>query len=157
MNPDDRPYEQTVTVHASTEAVFRALTSADVLTKWFPTRAQTNPGTGGPFTYAWDFADTAQNGTQTGHYVDFVPGRKVSYTWDAGQTNPKQTMVTFVIKPNGDETIVSLAHTGFGPGAEGEKLRDYHAGPWSFYMSNLKTYLESGVDNRAAALGQKTA
>jgi uncharacterized protein YndB with AHSA1/START domain len=92
-----------------------------------------------------------------GHYANFVSGSKVTYTWDAGQTNPKQTMVTFVIEPNGDETIVTLAHTGFGPGAKGEKLRDYHAGLWSFYMSNLKTYLESGVDNRTAALGQKTA
>jgi uncharacterized protein YndB with AHSA1/START domain len=157
MTHHDHPYDQTVTVRATPEAVFRALTSAEVLQRWFPTRAQTDPRPGGEFQYGWDFADAAQNGTQKGHYVDCVPGSKVSYTWEAGQNPARQTTVTFTIKPDGDQTTVSLAHTDFGPGPEGEKLRDYHAGPWTFYMSNLKTYLESGVDNRAAALGQKTA
>ena len=157
MNPDDRPYEQTVSINASPETIFRALTSAAELQKWFPTRAQSDPRAGGQLTFSWDFADASQNGTQNSRFVDFVPNNKVSYTWDVGQTDAKPTLVTFLITPKGAETEVSLAHTGFGPGAEGEKLHDYHAGPWSFYMVNLKTYLETGVDNRAAALGQKTA
>jgi uncharacterized protein YndB with AHSA1/START domain len=156
MNPDDHPYEQSVVVNAIPQAVFRALTDAEVLQRWFPTRAQTDPRAGGPYSYAWDFADAAQNGTQNGHYVEVVPGRKVSYTWEAGQTDPRQTLVTFVIEPDENGTRVGLAHTGFGPGQPGGQMRDHHAGPWGFYMSNLKTFLETGADNRAAALGQKT-
>jgi len=156
MNPDDHPYEQSVVIHASPAVVFRALTNATELQKWFPTRATSEPRTGGPLTFAWDFADATHNGTQDSHFVDFTPNSQVSYIWDVGQTNPKQTLVTFTLQPTGDETTVSLAHTGFGPGAEGEQQRDFHAGPWSFYIANLKTYLETGTDNRAAALGQKT-
>ena len=41
--------------------------------------------------------------------------------------------------------------------ADGEKMREGHAGPWSFYMQNLKSYLEEGEDERTTKFGQKTA
>jgi uncharacterized protein YndB with AHSA1/START domain len=120
------------------------------------TRAETDPRPGGSFKFAWDFADAAQNGTQQGKFVDLEPGKLVRYTWEAKPAPAPLTTVTFMLAPEGNGTRVSLAHTGFGTGDEGKAMRDYHAGPWDFYLANLKSYLEGGVDNRAAMLKQKT-
>jgi uncharacterized protein YndB with AHSA1/START domain len=156
MTKENHVYEETVTVNAAPEVVFQALTSAAILQRWFPTRAETEQRPGGQFEYAWDFADAAQNGTQKGYYLEFEPSKKVSYTWEAAPAPAEPTTVTFTLTGQGNHTVVKLAHTGFGPGDEGKTARDHHAGPWGFYMGNLKSYLESAGDNRAAALGQKT-
>src|SRR5258705_9785051 len=80
MNEDDITYENSITVHAPPAAVYEALTSADKLQCWFPTRVETDPRAGGSFKFAWDFAESAQNGTQQGKFLDVVAGKKVSYT-----------------------------------------------------------------------------
>jgi uncharacterized protein YndB with AHSA1/START domain len=150
-------YEKSITVKAPPQTVYEALTAAGRLQQWFMSRAETDPRPGGPFTFAWEFADAAQNGKQQGRFVELVPGQKVSYTWQARPAPAELTTVSFTLAPEGDGTRVHLAHTGFGTGQDGEAARDQHAGPWDFYLSNLKSYLEEGADNRAAALGQKTA
>ena len=149
-------YENSVTVNAPPPAVFEALTAADRLQRWFLSRADTDPRPGGSFNFAWDFADAAQNGAQLGKFVDLTPGKKVSYTWEAKPSPAPLTLVTFTLAPDGDGTRVNLAHTGFGAGQDGQAARDHHAGPWDFYLANLKSYLESGVDNRAAMQKQIT-
>ena len=156
MNADTFAYENSVTVHAPLSMVVEALTSADKLQRYFPTRVETDPRAGGPFRFAWEFADASQNGTQIGKFLDVSPETRVSYTWEAKPAPAPLTTVTFTLAPEGDGTRVGLAHTGFGAGEEGKAARDHHAGPWDFYLANLKSYLEAGVDNRAAMLKQKT-
>ena len=154
MTEENHAYENSVTVKARPAAVFEALTSAERLQRWFMSRAETDPRPGGAFKFAWDFADAAQNGTQQGQFLEVEPGKVVSYTWQARPAPAPLTTVTFTLTPEGDSTRVSLAHTGFGAGADGRAALDQHAGPWDFYLANLKAYLEDGVDNRAAMLKQ---
>ena len=156
MTEENYVYENSVVVNAPPAAVFEALSSADRLQRWFLTRAETDPRPGGSFKFAWDFDDAAQNGTQQGKFVELTPNKKVSYTWQASPAPAPLTEVAFMLTPEGAGTRVSLAHTGFGAGAEGKTARDHHSGPWDFYLANLKSYLEGGVDNRAAMLKQKT-
>ena len=156
MAEENYAYENSVVVQAAPAAVFEALTSADRLQHWFLSRAETDPRPGGPFRFAWDFADAAQNGTQQGKFLEVAPDKKVSYTWEAKPAPAPLTTVTFMLMPEADGTRVSLSHTGFGAGEDGKMVRDHHAGPWDFYLANLKSYMESGVDNRTAMLGQKT-
>jgi uncharacterized protein YndB with AHSA1/START domain len=157
MSEDSNAYENSVTVQAAPAVVYEALISANQLQRWFLTRAETDPRLGGPFKFAWEFADAAQNGTQQGQFLEVIPGQKVSYTWEAKPSPAPLTTVTFRLTPEGIGTRVSLSHTGFGLGADGKAARDHHSGPWDFYLANLKSYLETGTDNRAAMLGQKTS
>ena len=156
MTAENYFYEKTVHVHASPQVVFEALTKADRLQGWFLSRAATDPRPEGAFQFTWEFADAAQNGKQSGRFVELVPGQKVSYSWEARPAPAELTTVTFTLAPEGDGSRVSLAHAGFGTDEAGQLARDHHAGPWDFYLSNLKSYLEEGTDNRAAMLGQKT-
>jgi uncharacterized protein YndB with AHSA1/START domain len=85
-----------------------------------------------------------------------VPGKKVSTTWEAKRAAAEPTTLTLTLMGQGNHTVVMLAHIGFGPGEEGKTARDHIAGPWGFYMTNLKSYLESGADKRAVVLAQLT-
>ncbi len=157
MSDNNNAIVEAVTIQADRARVFKALTDAGELARWFPTRVQSDPRPGGSFKFEWDFNAAEQNGSQTGTYSEIVPDSKIVYGWEAGADPAVPTTVTFELADADGGTAVHLAHTGFGSGPAGDQLREMHAGPWSFYLSNLKAYLEEGKDQRAAALGQKTA
>lgn len=145
---------QTVTIKSSPETVFKALTQADQLMRWFPTRVESDPRPGGKFKFTWEFANANQNGSQQGEYVEVLPNRKLSHTWTAESTPPIPTLVTFHLAEAGEETIVELDHSSTQDGADHEKLHDMHANQWDFFMMNLKSYLEEGKDLRQEKLNQ---
>jgi uncharacterized protein YndB with AHSA1/START domain len=143
--------QQTVTIKSAPEVVFKALTQADELMRWFPTRVESDPRPGGKFKFTWEFANANENGSQQGEYVEVVPNRKLSYTWTA-ESIP--TLVTFNLTDANGETTVELDHSSTQAGADHEKLHDMHANQWGFFMMNLKSYLEAGMDLRKEKLNQ---
>jgi uncharacterized protein YndB with AHSA1/START domain len=151
MPNDDSFVHQTVNIKSSPEAVFNALTRADELTRWFPTRAESDPRPGGSFNYTWEFTDASQNGSQQGQYLEFAPNNRLSYTWTADSI---LTLVTFDLTESDGETTVELDHSSMQPGADLEKLHEMHANQWEFFLMNLKSYLESGTDLRQEKLNQ---
>jgi uncharacterized protein YndB with AHSA1/START domain len=142
---------QTVTIKSSPETVYKALTQADELMRWFPTRVESDPRPGGKFNYTWEFKDASQNGSQQGEYVEVVPGRKLSYTWTADSI---PTLVTFHLTEADGETTVELDHASTQAEADQKKLHDMHANQWGFFLMNLKGYLEAGTDLRKEKLNQ---
>jgi uncharacterized protein YndB with AHSA1/START domain len=150
---DSNVIDQSINISASVEQVFNALADADGLTRWFLSKADSDAQTGGRFKYSWEFNNADQNGTQEGIYSEVITNEKVSYPWQAGEV---PTTVIFSISGNGDQTTVHLEHTGFGAGENPDQLKEMHDGPWSFYMANLKSYLENGEDHRAEQIGQVT-
>lgn len=153
MASNKRFIQQSVSIKKPRQVVFKALTQADELTSWFPSRAESDPRPGGKFKLFWDFKDTSQNGSQSGEYVEVVPGEKVSYTWNADSV---PTLVTFNLSEANGETTVDLDHSTSEPGADENKLRDGHANQWGFFLMNLKGYLEAGMDMRREKLNQVT-
>jgi len=142
---------QTVTIKSPPEVVFKALTQADELMRWFPTRVESDPRPGGKFKFTWEFANANENGSQQGEYVEVLPNQKLSYTWTA-ESIP--TLVTFNLTEVGGETTVELDHASVQNGADHEKLHEMHANQWGFFMMNLKSYLETGMDLREEKLNQ---
>ena len=51
---------------ASPERVFRALTDADELSRWWTTTAESDPRTGGTFSYGFEFEDAVRNHVHRG-------------------------------------------------------------------------------------------
>jgi uncharacterized protein YndB with AHSA1/START domain len=144
---------QTVVVKSPRDVVYKALTEADELVRWFPTRAESDPHAGGKINLFWDFTDASQNGSQEGEYVEVVPNEKFSYTWTADSI---PTLVTFTLSEANGETTVDLEHSTSHDGADEKKLHDDHANQWGFFLMNLKGYLEAGADLRNEKLNQVT-
>jgi uncharacterized protein YndB with AHSA1/START domain len=82
------------------------------------------------------------------------PPPSVSYPW---HTSLGETTVDVQLRPSGDGTDLTLTHTGWGSGAEAEEAVAMHEQGWSFFLDNLKSYLEGGPDLRVGGpMGQKT-
>jgi uncharacterized protein YndB with AHSA1/START domain len=133
--------------------VFRALTEADELTRWFPTRAESDPRPGGKLKLFWEFMDASQNGSQDNQFLDVIQDEKLSYSWAADSV---ATLVTFVLSEADGETTVVMDHSTAVDGADSKKLHDDHANQWGFFLMNLKGFLEAGADLRQEKLNQIT-
>lgn len=144
---------QSVVVNKPKSVVFKALTDANELTRWFPTRAESDPRAGRKIKLFWGFTDASQNGSQDGEYVEVIADEKFSYTWTADAI---PTLVTFTLSEANGETTVDLEHSTTYEGADEKKLQDDHANQWGFFLMNLKGYLEAGGDMRSEKLNQIT-
>ena len=122
--------------------------------RWFPTRVDSDPKSGGAFRYTWEFEEASKNGAQEGKYTDVVADKRVAYTWQPSEDPENLTQVVVNLSGNGEETNVHLVHSGWNFGEENAKMIEMHAGPWMFYLQNLKGYLEQGADGRAEQLKQ---
>ena len=151
----ERTMEQTITVDASVAAAYRALTDADEITRWWTTSAESDPRAGGRFRYTWVFPQAPEKDhSQEGAYHDASPNDSISYPWDM---RGHETTVTFRVSGNDDGAEVLLVHAGWGSGGVWDEEWETHAQGWGFFLQNLKTYLDQGVDNRAEMLGMKVA
>ena len=140
--------EQTLTVEAPRAEVFRALTDAAALKRWWITDGTSDPRTGGRFRYEWRMEDADNDHVQEGTYEEIVDGERVVYPWAAAG----DTRVTFALADADGGTEVALIHTGFSD----EQVRERHDQGWRGFLANLKSVLEDGADNRGA-MGVKTA
>jgi uncharacterized protein YndB with AHSA1/START domain len=141
------------TIDAPPDAVFSALTDADELSRWWTTSAESDARAGGAYAYRFEFEDASRNHTYTGEYIDVTPGEHVRYPW---QTGLGPTEVDVRVEPAGEGARIRLGHSGWGDGPDWDEAVSMHEQGWSFFLDNLKAYLERGEDARAAAMGMKT-
>src|SRR4051812_6403005 len=118
---------ESVSVHAPRAKVWEALTSPQVMMRWFPTRVESDPRPGGKFKFTWNFADASQDGSQEGTYAEVKPNEKISYGWVAGPGLLPTNVIWTLSGSNGD-TLVHLVHSGWQESAEGDTLRGQHEG-----------------------------
>src|SRR5918992_2980143 len=146
--------ELTKEIAAPPETVFRALTDADELSRWWTSSADSDPRKGGAFEYRFEFPDQPdRDHTYSGAYDEFVANERVAYPWhySAGVTK-----VDVALRPAGDGTELRLVHSGWPESTEGTDAARMHEEGWGFFLENLKTWLERGEDRRADAMGMKT-
>ncbi len=164
------PIELCMTIDVPEEKVFHALTDAQQLMRWFPTLVENEPVPGGKLMFAWEYPqDPNKNHMRCGEYVEVIPNKVVSHTWDVrprrelGEEHPsadeaKSTVVEYRLTPEGDDsTRLMLVHSGWEMGPEWDRLREAHVRAWTFYLANLKSYLESGRDDREREMGMRCA
>jgi uncharacterized protein YndB with AHSA1/START domain len=150
----DRFIELTRTIDAPPAKVFHALTEAGELSRWWTTSAESEPRTGGAFSYDFEFEDASRNHTYTGTYHEVTPDEHVSYPWQAGLG---ETTVDVRVRPAGAGTELTLTHSGWGEGPDWDEAVGLHEQGWSFFLDNLVAYLDRGEDLRPTApMGQKT-
>jgi uncharacterized protein YndB with AHSA1/START domain len=108
-----------------------------------PSRANLDLEIGGRYEWLFDGA-TGSNGCQV---LSYIPGRMVSFTWNAppGQaTRERRTWVvveTEALAP--DSTRVRLTHLGFGQGAAWDETFAYFDNAWGRVLPLMKAALET--------------
>ncbi|MCH8329846.1 MAG: SRPBCC domain-containing protein [Bacteroidetes bacterium] len=144
-----RTVEGQVTIDAPVEAVWKAITEAEELKRWFPVDAKVEPGQGGEMTfywkdyYVWRF-----------HIKDWEPDKHLRLGYDHDRDfhaekedkiisdNPRELVVDYRIEAEGGKTTLRLVHSGFGTGSDWDQEYNGVKRGWTSELLMLKFYLE---------------
>lgn len=140
----DRVVERTVELDVPVDVVWRALTDAQELTRWFPLHATVTPGPGGAIWMRWD--DLYD---ETSAIEIWEPGRHLRTGFPVEGPMPLAT--DYYLEGRGGRTVLRVVTSGFGAGAEWDEWFDGVTTGWAFELRGLKHYLERhrGVDRSA--------
>ena len=131
-----------IVIDASPEVVFKAITDPNELTNWFPDNAIFDGRVGGKvrFTFKKEDRDHSAEGT----VKEFIPNKKVSYTWQLNDTPgfPETTVTWELEEIDGNKTRVELVHSGFTGKEEGKLSFTEHDKGWSYFLGRLQKYCE---------------
>lgn len=155
-----RQVDAAVTVDAPVEAVWKALTDAAELRRWFPMDARVTPGEGGRIWLSWGSDWEFTNGIEIwepNRHLRTVtkqpapePGKGSEETlkWasaDAsGEARVKavRVAVDYHLEGKGGKTVLRLVHSGFGAGAEWDDEYNEVRRGWAMELQGLRLYLE---------------
>jgi uncharacterized protein YndB with AHSA1/START domain len=127
---------------ATPAKIFSAWTDPDKLKRWMgpegieTVSAETDPRVGGRYRFIMRSPDGEEHDV-SGAYREVVPNEKLVFTWAWKSTPERESLVTVLIKPDGDGTLLTLTHEQFFD----EAARDRHEGGWTGALDKLKRYL----------------
>lgn len=134
-------------IHAPTEQVYRAFTSANAWQEWLCDVAEAAPVVQGRLYWFWQ----QQQYYACGHYVSLGPNEHVTFVWQ-GMGDPFVTQVHVVFMPAQSGTQLTLTHSGIPADEAGARLRQAIREGWETGLENLQSVLETGIDLRVARL-----
>jgi uncharacterized protein YndB with AHSA1/START domain len=90
---------------------------------------------GGRFRWVMQSPDGERHDV-SGVYREFVPDRKLVFTWAWITMPERESLVTVEIKPEGDGSLLTLTHEQFFD----EDARDRHQGGWNGALDKMEQY-----------------
>ncbi|HKO58813.1 MAG TPA: SRPBCC domain-containing protein [Thermoanaerobaculia bacterium] len=125
--------EKEVIIKATPEEVWRALTAAEELKRWFPLDARVTPGPGGAIMFSFG------EGMEWESPIDvWEPNRHLRTVSEYGA---QKMAVDYYLEGRGGETVLRFVHSGFADDAWDDELDTMSAG-WATFLANLRHYLE---------------
>ncbi len=143
-----RTAEGRIEIQAPVERVWRALTEARELERWFPLEAKVEPGPDGRIWMSW--------GNEFGAWCPvraWDPPRHLRTAWIMGEGEDAPAQVTdYRLEEEGDVTTLQVVTSGFPDDPSSDDMVEATRLGWAFELRQLKHYLErhDGRDRRAA-------
>lgn len=129
--PETRSLEKEVEIEAPPETVWKAVSEAEELVRWFPLEARVEPGEGGSIYLSWGEGMGGEARIEA-----WEPGRRLRWIHEG------EMAVEVTIEGRGGRSVVRLVQSGFSAESEWDDYYDATDAGWSFYLLNLKHYLE---------------
>jgi len=142
-----RTVEISIEIDAPLEAVWKALSEAEELTRWFPLEARVTPGAGGSVWLSWGAPWEGEAKIEV-----WEPYRHLRTVEPPPQPDSIPVVVDYYLEAHGGKTVLRLVHS-FGTGADWEQeYYDSTSRGWGFMLANLRHYLERhpGTPRRVA-------
>jgi uncharacterized protein YndB with AHSA1/START domain len=145
-----RAFEMSLDIAATPDEVWRALTEAKELVRWFPVEARVTPGQGGSMVWSWgehwDW-ETRIDAWEPGRLLRLV--QEDARPYDAqgrplppGQAEPARIAMEFTLETVQGKTRLRLVHSGFGRGAAWDDEVEGITEGWQAELASLRHYLE---------------
>jgi len=147
-----RQLHKAVTVHATPKAAWEAWATEAGLETFLAPKARVDLRPGGAYEPLFDLdAPEGSRGGEGLTVLGFVPGRFLSFTWNAPPEFPhvrslggvSWIALAFSARPN-DRTHVELWHLGWGTGAEWDKVFEYFQLAWDLVLFRFHERFASG-------------
>jgi uncharacterized protein YndB with AHSA1/START domain len=147
-----RSHEHEVTIDATPEAVWKAITQAEEIVNWFSLQAESKPVVGGEIVYRWGEMRWPCR------IESLEPGRRLRTTYPeaaadgepaAGASSP--LAVDWYLEGRGGTTVLRLVHSGFGRDARFDDEYEGTRRGWDFELRSLKHFLERHAGRSRAA------
>ena len=130
-----RAVTREVTISAPVDAVWRAITDAEEITRWFSPEARVEPGVGGSVWRRWP------SGESITERIDWWAPN--AHLRTVGLDGAWRSIVTdYHLTTRGGETVLRVVSSGFGVDADWDALYDAFGGGWEFELRGLAHYLE---------------
>ena len=126
-------------LNAAPAKVYAAWTDSAKLKQWFGPdsgaveRAETDLRVGGRYVVVF-YTEDGEEHHVSGSYREVVPNKKLVFTWAWRSTPERESLVTVLIKPDGDGSLLTLIHEQFFD----EAARDRHAFGWTGSLDKLE-------------------
>ncbi len=126
-----------VEIEASPERVWRALTEAAELERWFPLEARVEPGTGGSIFMSWknEYAGESE-------ILAWEPPELLRISWGWSEEGPTQ-VTEYRIEGRGGRTYLRVVTSGFPVDAAWDDWVEGTNRGWHYELASLKHYLEA--------------
>jgi uncharacterized protein YndB with AHSA1/START domain len=143
------PIEDVVSLDASPATVWRALTDAEELTRWFPQAAAVEPGVGGTISLSWG------GGSFEKAIIEiWEPNRRLRTVQQRRDAAGRlvEIAIDFFIESERGRTVLRVVHAGFGAGAEWDEEYDGTVRGWAYELRGLRHYLSrhAGINRQIA-------
>ena len=133
-------------IRSSPSKAWEALTDMDQLSRWFCTRANIEAKAGAPFEFHFERDGFVDEGEVLAVQKNKLV--KLRVAGGDGRTGPPEMTVTWKLAKEGAGTKVVLEQEVPMLNMDACKMTKDSVVPWGFYVHNLKTFLEQGVDER---------
>jgi uncharacterized protein YndB with AHSA1/START domain len=162
-----RAFRMSLDIDAPVDQVWRALTEAEELVRWFSTEAQVKPGKGGSMLWSWGYGEdweTRIDAWEPGRLLRLV--QEDARPYDAqgrqlpvGEVEPARIAMEFTLETHQGKTRLRLVHSGFGHGAAWDAEIDGISEGWQAELRSLRHYLQRhrGRDRNAGRALVSTA
>jgi uncharacterized protein YndB with AHSA1/START domain len=132
---------QQINISAMPRAVWRALTTPEGITSWWVDEARVDAREGGRVVLISE-GDDGEPLQEVGIFHELRPTRKIEIAWDKSSPAPtKGTRLEFQIARDGDDTRLSLVHSGGGV-LDDEEARAGLEKAWRSALHALRDALE---------------
>jgi uncharacterized protein YndB with AHSA1/START domain len=150
MTEPTRAFRMALDIDAPADAVWRALTDAEELVRWFPTDARVTPGQGGTMFWSWGKAwdwETRIDAWEPGRLLRLVQDDAQPYDAQgrmlpAGQAEPARIAIEFTLETHQGKTRLRMVHSGFGQGAAWDDELEGITEGWQAELRSLRHYLQ---------------
>jgi len=151
VTPDQDAIVSETDISAPVERVFKALTSAGELKRWFTSPEcpvkfwKMDARLGGSYSYATDQGAVVVNNVSQfechGKIVEFDPPRLLAYIWIANwhDDTARRTLVRWELTPKAGGTHVKVTHSGL---AQEPVARKDYTGGWPGVLAMLRQFVE---------------
>jgi uncharacterized protein YndB with AHSA1/START domain len=132
-----RSAEGQISIDATPEQVWKALTDERELVRWFPLDARVEPGSGGSVFMSWrnEFAATMK-------ILVWDPPRQLRTSWSFHQGDEISQITDYLIEGKGGSTVIRAVTSGFPLDASWDGWVEGTKRGWAFELRSLKHYLE---------------